>query len=64
MENKENLNRGGKRANSGRKSITMTKQMCLKLDKDLYEILQSHCKNKNRYINTAVRIALLKDGLM
>lgn len=55
--------RGGKREGAGRKAVGLsTKAMSLKLDNDLYEALNSHSLNKNRYINNAVRSAMIKDG--
>lgn len=55
--------RGGKREGAGRKAVGLsTKAMSLKLDNDLYDALNSHSLNKNRYINNAVRSAMQKDG--
>lgn len=55
--------RGGKREGAGRKPVGVsTHPMALKLDNDLYDILNSHGLNKNRYINNAVRAAMEKDG--
>ena len=54
--------RGGKREGSGRPAGLNTTAMSLKLDNDLYVVLKSHALNKNRYINDAVRTAMLKDG--
>ena len=57
--------RGGKRAGSGRKPVGLsTTPMSLKLDNDLYQVLQLRELNKNRYINDAVRTAMLKDGFI
>ena len=55
--------RGGKREGSGRKPVGLsTTPMSLKLDNDLYQTLNSRNLNKNRYINNAVRDAMLRDG--
>lgn len=64
MEENKNK-RGGKRVGSGRKPTGLsTTAMSLKLDNDLYIALNSHGLNKNRYINDAVRAAMLQDGLL
>jgi len=54
--------RGGKREGSGRPKGLSTKAMSLKLDNDLYAALNNQRLNKNRYINDAVRMAMLNDG--
>ena len=57
--------RGGKRAGAGRPKGASTHAMPLKLDIDLYEVLislKSKDFNRNRYINDAVRSAMVKDG--
>ena len=55
--------RGGKREGAGRKPVGVsTHPMALKLDNDLYDILNLHGLNKNRYINNAVRASMEKDG--
>ena len=55
--------RGGKREGAGRKAVGLsTTAMSLKLDNDLYSALNSHGLNKNRYINNAVRAAMVRDG--
>lgn len=57
--------RGGRREGSGRKPTGLsTTPMSLKLDNDLYTSLNSHGLNKNRYINNAVREAMLRDGFI
>ena len=57
--------RGGRREGSGRKPTGLsTTPMSLKLDNDLYTALNSHGLNKNRYINNAVREAMLRDGFI
>jgi uncharacterized protein (DUF4415 family) len=57
--------RGGKREGSGRKPTGLTTTpMSLKIDNDLYSVLNSHGLNKNRYINDAVREAMKKDGFI
>ena len=67
-ENRErgyNVKRGGKREGAGRKALGHnTTPMCLKLDNDLYFAINSKELNKNRYINDAVRAAMLKDGFI
>lgn len=62
----ENLKkRGGKREGAGRKAIGIsTKAMSLKLDNDLYEVLNNLDIKKNRFINDAVREKLTRDGYM
>jgi hypothetical protein len=64
-ENMEEIKkqRGGKREGAGRKAVGLsTTAMSLKLDNDLYLALNSNGLNKNRYINDAVRKAMLRDG--
>ena len=57
--------RGGKREGAGRKPVGLsTTAMSLKLDNDLFLALNGNGLNKNRYINNAVREAMLKDGLL
>lgn len=57
--------RGGKREGAGRKAVGLsTTAMSLKLDNELYAVLNSHGLNKNRYINNAVRVAMEKDGYL
>ena len=57
--------RGGKREGAGRKAVGLsTTAMSLKLDNDLYVALNSNGLNKNRYINDAVRRAMLNDGFI
>ena len=57
--------RGGKREGAGRKAVGLsTHPMALKLDNDLFEILNQSSVNKNRYINDAVRAKMKKDGLI
>jgi len=57
--------RGGKREGAGRKAVGLsTHPMALKLDNDLFEILQKSGINKNRYINDAVRVAMKQDGFL
>ncbi|MDO5525341.1 MAG: hypothetical protein Q4F85_04595 [Prevotella sp.] len=57
--------RGGKREGAGRKAVGLsTTAMSLKLDNELYAVLNSHELNKNRYINNAVRVAMEKDGYL
>lgn len=64
-ENMEKIKkqRGGKREGAGRKAVGLsTTAMSLKLDNELYAALNSHGLNKNRYINNAVRDAMIRDG--
>lgn len=66
-ENMEEIKkqRGGKREGAGRKAVGLsTTAMSLKLDNELYAVLNSHGLNKNRYINNAVRVAMEKDGYL
>ena len=56
--------RGGKRDGAGRPAGVSTKSMSLKLDLDLYEILNKQVLNKNRFINDAVREKMIKGGLL
>lgn len=56
--------RGGKRDGAGRPAGISTKSMSLKLDLDLYEILNKQVLNKNRFINDAVREKLARDGMI
>lgn len=57
--------RGGKREGAGRKAVGLsTTAMSLKLDNELYTTLNSHGLNKNRYINNAVRAAMVRDGYL
>ena len=57
--------RGGKREGAGRKSVGLsTHPMALKLDIDLFDVLNKVSLNKNRYINDAVRAQMQKDGLI
>lgn len=57
--------RGGKREGAGRKAVGLsTTAMSLKLDNELYAVLYSHGLNKNRYINNAVRDAMIRDGYL
>lgn len=57
--------RGGKREGAGRKSVGLsTHPMALKLDNDLFEVLNKVSMNKNRYINDAVRVQMEKDGYL
>ena len=57
--------RGGKRDGAGRKPVGIsTTAMSLKLDNDLFHILKNLDKNKNRYINDAVREKMIKEGLI
>ena len=56
--------RGGKRDGAGRPAGISTKSMSLKLDLDLYEILNKQVPNKNRFINDAVREKLARDGMI
>lgn len=57
--------RGGKREGAGRKSVGLsTHPMALKLDNDLFEVLNKTSMNKNRYINDAVRAQMKKDGYL
>ena len=57
--------RGGRREGAGRKAVGLsTHPMALKLDNDLYEVLSKSGKNKNRYINEAVREKMKKDGCL
>lgn len=57
--------RGGKREGAGRKPVGIsTTAMSLKMDNDLFLALNGNGLNKNRYINNAVREAMLRDGLL
>ena len=57
--------RGGKREGAGRKAVGLsTTAMSLKLDNELYIALNNHRLNKNRYINNAVRDAMVRDGYL
>ncbi len=64
MEEITKKSRGGKRDGAGRPSGTSTTAMSLKLDNDLYRILNDKAMNKNRYINDAVREKMTKDGIL
>lgn len=66
-ENMEELKkqRGGKREGAGRKAVGIsTHPMALKLDCDLFEILNQSGVNKNRYINDAVREKMKREELL
>lgn len=57
--------RGGKREGAGRKAVGIsTHPMALKLDCDLFKILNQLGINKNRYINDAVREKMIKEELL
>lgn len=57
--------RGGKREGAGRKAVGLsTHPMALKLDCDLFEILNKLGINKNRFINDSVREKMKKEGYL
>ncbi len=59
--------RGGKREGAGRKKRgNATTAMSLKLDNDLYAAINnpSFKFKKNRFINDAVRLRLIDEGLL
>lgn len=57
MEEKKE-NRGGRRANSGRKKGGEVKKILLNLDVDLFNTLMD-VPNKTQFINNAVRFSLV-----
>ncbi|MBO5468095.1 MAG: hypothetical protein J6A02_11765 [Prevotella sp.] len=67
MEEKKS-NRGGKREGAGRpRQENSKKQLAMKLDKDLYDVFYSSeflnaVENRGRYINAAIRSAMIRDG--
>lgn len=62
--NKPKSGRGGKREGSGRKTADNKTAMSLKLDNDLYKVLNEQGLNKNGYINDAVRYRMEKEKLI
>ena len=62
-----NKQRGGRRSGSGRPKGVTQQAINLKMDKELWAAFNNHkhiIPNRNKYINDAIRAALLKDGFL
>lgn len=62
-----NKQRGGRREGAGRPKGVTQQAINLKIDKELwvaFNNLKQIIPNRNKYINDAIRAAMLKDGFL